>query len=640
MLPHFLTHSKLNILIKYQLIHFLKRFFCEVFVESPNGLRSDILILRIKQYKLLLICLYHPYWGKCKAHETLLQFLNEIIDAQLKDNEVLLISGDINDLRFHIDSFLISNNLRQIVTVPTRKEQTLDVIYVPCQLQMDFVIESFAPLGRSDHNVILTKPKQVSKINKKVFIRDYSAQNKCLFKDCLSDVVWCQLFQNKNSTNDLEEIFDQTLTKIFNYSFPLKSVSLSNKDQPWITPRIKLLMQEKDRALHRGRRHKYISIRERLAKEIQSSKSKYYASASNEKPKKLWSKINYLIKPKVLSKTFTQEKIDEINNIFSKVFEPESITKFARQSAKYQQQVEIEELEVYNVMMSIKSNACGPDGIPGFIYRDFSFILAKPLCFIINKSFQQSIVPDNWKKAHIIPLPKDKTNFRPISLLPYPSKVLEKLFIKFYLLQQTEPHFNHHQFAFIPHKNLGTSNALTVFRLHVLNCITAFPSYVRCIAVDFLKAFDKISHEIILKTAQNDFFLPNHTVNWLYSFLSNRSQRVHISNSLFTSWKSCSSGVPQGSILGPLLFAMVINSYGTVSQRSKFILYADDLTILHHVPMGMTDESQLEMDNLIMWAHSTKLFINSSKSYVINFNPHKLPLPNLSLHQQQIVSTT
>ena len=156
------------------------------------------------------------------------------------------------DLRFHIDSFLISNNLRQIVTVPTRKEQTLDVIYVPCQLQMDFVIESFAPLGRSDHNVILTKPKQVSKINKKVFIRDYSAQNKCLFKDCLSDVVWCQLFQNKNSTNDLVEIFDQTLTKIFNYSFPLKSVSLSNKDQPWITPRIKFLMQEKDRALHRG----------------------------------------------------------------------------------------------------------------------------------------------------------------------------------------------------------------------------------------------------------------------------------------------------------------------------------------------------------------------------------------------------
>ena len=110
-------------------------------------------------------------------------------------------------------------------------------------------------------------------------------------------------------------------------------------------------------------------------------------------------------------------------------------------------------------MMSIKSNACGPDGIPGFIYRDFSFI--------INKSFQQSIVPDNWKKVHIIPLPKDKTNFRPISLLPYPSKVLEKLFIQFYLLQQTEPYFNHHQFAFIPHKNLGTSNALTLSLIHI-----------------------------------------------------------------------------------------------------------------------------------------------------------------------------
>ena len=103
-----------------------------------------------------------------------------------------------------------------------------------------------------------------------MFIRDYFAQNKCLFKDCLSDVVCCHLFQNKTSTNNLVEICDQTLAKIFNYSFPLMSVSLSNKDQPWIIPRIKFLMQEKDRALHRGRRHKYISIRERLAKEIQS----------------------------------------------------------------------------------------------------------------------------------------------------------------------------------------------------------------------------------------------------------------------------------------------------------------------------------------------------------------------------------
>ena len=78
------------------------------------------------------------------------------------------------------------------------------------------------------------------------------------------------------------------------------------------------------------------------------------------------------------------------------------------------------------------------------------------------------------------------------------------LFIKFYL--QTEPYFNYHQFAFILHKNIGTSNALTVLRLRVLNCIIAFPSYVRCIAVDFPKAFDKISHEIILKSAQKIFF--------------------------------------------------------------------------------------------------------------------------------------
>ena len=88
------------------------------------------------------------------------------------------------------------------------------------------------------------------------------------------------------------------------------------------------------------------------------------------------------------------------------------------------------------------------------------------------------------------------------------------------------------------------------------------------------------THQSSLQQTQ----LPHFTLKWLQSFLDNRFQRVHLSENLTTYWKYCSSGVPQGSIIGPILFAMLINSYNVISSRSKEIIYADDLSIIQIVP--------------------------------------------------------
>ena len=225
-------------------------------------------------------------------------------------------------------------------------------------------------------------------------------------------------------------------------------------------------------------------------------------------------------------------------------------------------------------------------------------------------------------------------------MLPFLSKVIEKLFIRHFLLSFTKPLFNSHQFAFIPHDYLGTTNALTVFHLHILNCINTPSSYIRVLAIDFLKAFDKVSHAQLLEIAHKNFHLPHFTLKWLQSFLDNRFQRVHLSENLTTNWKHCSSGVPQGSILGLILFAMLINSYNVISSRSKVIIYADDLSIIHHVPTSLSDDSQFEINNLVSWASDNKLFINPIKTFVMNINPKNHFIPPLFLCDKIIKTST
>ena len=194
-----------------------------------------------------------------------------------------------------------------------------------------------------------------------------------------------------------------------------------------------------------------------------------------------------------------------------------------------------------------------------------------------------------------------------------------KLFIENFLLPLTENSFTSNQFASILHNFLATKNALTVFRLHSLNHVTNFPSYIKVMAVDFLKAFDKVSHTHLIKVAEDLFQLPRCVTTWLPSYLHNRYQLVYISQNQQTNWKHCYSGVPQGSILGPILFAL--NSYTAISPRTKVILYADDLTIIHHVPISESDHSQTELDNLSSWACINKMFLNEKKSYLMNINP-------------------
>ena len=147
------------------------------------------------------------------------------------------------------------------------------------------------------------------------------------------------------------------------------------------------------------------------------------------------------------------------------------------------------------------------------------------------------------------------------------------------------------------------------------------PGSVRILSIDFARAFDKILHSGILQAARK-FQLPTEAVLWIESFLSNRFQRVSIRGKC-SSWQSVTSGVPQGSVVGPLLFSMFVDDLNSVFDNSSTIKYADDLTILHFVRVPSDDKLQLEYENVLRWSTSRSLPINESKCRVLNITTKK-----------------
>ena len=207
--------------------------------------------------------------------------------------------------------------------------------------------------------------------------------------------------------------------------------------------------------------------------------------------------------------------------------------------------------------------------------------------------------------ADISPIPKlsnpsQINDFRAISKLPSLSKVLEKVFCKKYLIPNVRSKVGQNQFAYIPGSGKGTATALTSMQLHILRHLDACPGGVRVATVDLSKAFDRVTHGSIIKACQQ-FNLPSEIIRFIISYLHNRHQRVSVNGSS-SDFVEVTSGVPQGSIIGPILFSLVIDSFTNVCDNSVVFKYADDITILHFLRDASDDGLQSEFDNIHLWS--------------------------------------
>ncbi len=442
----------------------------------------------------------------------------------------------------------------------------------------------------------------------------------------LSLTNWKNLLERYNDLNSKTEELQEYLSQLFNDCFPLVTVKMRASDPPWMTPVTKLLMDEKEK--HYKRNHfKYIAAREAVRTHIRKSKKnfiqeKLYSATS---PKDTWNVVKHLNNKRKAKSKLTTENAQKIFDEFNSVFLPEDVDEIwpLLRSGELDDSggvtVEIfEEFEVFRMLTQFKKDVPGPDGLPGRILRKFAYELAEPLKLIFNESIRQGTFPECWKKANVIPVPKNEKDFRPISLLSNISKVFERLVLHKYILPSLGPRFDDSQYGFLPSPHAGTCTALTYLRNWSLTMLEQKGGYIRNLLVDYSKAFDKLSHKVIMERLKTETGLPTLLLNWCQSYLTNRKQRLLYNNNEYTNYADVTSGVPQGSVLGPIFFVVVMRSLKPVSDRSIMTKFADDVTVSHHVYSNEIDQIQSEMNHITEWSAENSLKLNTKKTYIFN----------------------
>ena len=285
--------------------------------------------------------------------------------------------------------------------------------------------------------------------------------------------------------------------------------------------------------------------------------------------------------------------------------------------------------KIRNLLSNINSNkACGPDLIHGKILKNCAVSLAFPLSLLFKLSYNTGVVPREWKLAHVVPVHKKGSkenieNYRPISLTSLVMKTFERI-LKEEILNRTSHLLDDRQHGFL-RKRSCTTNMVGFCDSLALSMNDCHRSDV--VYFDFSKAFDSVNHDLILNKLKFRYNLDGRLLKFLTNYLSGREQRVAIGNCK-SEFRQVLSGVPQGSILGPILFVLFINDLPEgLNPGTDLALYADDTKIWRTI-LSETDHETLQkdIDYLNNWATMNKMKFHPQKCKVVSVAHNKPPL--------------
>lgn len=654
-----------------------------------NNIEALWLELALHSGKLFLGTYYRPPGDDLHGITEFMTALQDSIDRVFMENpKSLLLLGDFNDKCLHFDgdhhdselkyrlvNFVNTNNLFQLIKAPTRitKDTTslLDLIITDSP---GYIMESgvLPPMCKMDHCTIYCKLKIISNRGQvfKRKIYSYSRADYISLRRGLAEAPWHVGFDIFDDINDTVDYWCKLFMESIDHFIPNKTITVRPKDKEWMTPNVRRLLNKRDRLYRKfscsnldQHFNNYTAARLEARLAIDMAKNEYYSrlisrlSDIDTLPKEYYKickrlyqgKTNFGIPPLIENdQTFADSKSKA--NIFNEYFAanstlPEVEQGFALPPLKYVTDARLTDINftpfnVYKILKELKiGKANGPDQISNKMLKETAEVICQPLSQLFNMSLVTATFPDCWKRANVSPVFKKndkqrKENYRPISLLSCVGKVMERIIYN----ELYEYCISNNLLTW---RNSGfKSGDSTVNQLiHIVQKIYSdleVDNDVLMIFLDVAKAFDRVYHRGLLHKLES-FGVCGSLLKWFESYLDGRYQRVVI-NGQNSDWNEINAGVPQGSILGPLLFLIFVNDIVDDLKSDPF-LYADD-TSLYHVLNDRTCVTNVNDDlmKISMWANQWRVTFNAAKTvYMIISKKINRPAPlNLIFNDIQI----
>ena len=563
--------------------------------------------------------------------------------------------NDVNTIEgTQIEALTSLYGLHQIISEPTHiTPYSLSCIDLLFTNQPNMVLNSgvHPSLYEKCHHQIV-----FAKINLKIdfpppyerILWDYNKADNTMINQCIQQFNWDIAFLGK-SIEEQVKIFNDTVLNIFSNFVPFKTVTFDDKDPPWITDHIKTKLVLKNtlyrKYIMNGKKSQDLAVLENTRKYtsdlIIKSRKDYYMNLGSKLNDPLLAKKSYWSIVKTL---FNGKKIPVIPPIYS---DNQVVTDFKTKANIFNDHfsnqcsvipnnstlpsnylpltndqlttLDIKEEDILKVIRNLKSNkAHGWDTISIRMLKICDVSITKPLTFLFKNCLSECVFPEIWKKANVVPIFKkgsrqDFKNYRPISLLPICGKIFERIiFNSIFNFIEERKLLSQNQSGFKPqdscvHQLLSITNS-------IYSSFDCNPSLeVRGVFLDISKAFDKVWHDGLLLKIKS-FGITGKLLKLMQSFLSNRFQRV-VLNGQYSDWKNISAGVPQGSILGPLLFLIYINDLPNELQ-SDVKLFADDTCLFSVIKDKIDSANELnsDLEKISNWAVQWKMSFNPDPS--------------------------
>ena len=492
---------------------------------------------------------------------------------------------------------------------------------------------------------------------KTVEYRDFSENNINNFKDHLENIDW-QLVLTATNPNVAYDNFSTIFNAGFDNFFPLKTKHIKMKSfvKPYITAELKQLIAEKNKLQKKFSKwpltygEEFRRLRNEVTRRIRNAKTKYYAEkfeTCNGDSKKTWKILNTLLNRKTKTElshmeidnkivTDSKQIAEHLNSFFVNASKnladaiPQSTFNhtdyFGDRIINCLDIINITENDVLTATKQLRNSSPGDDEVPISLIKEIITVIMPIIIHIFNCSLAIGVFPDQLKIAKVLPLHKTgdtryANNFRQISNLLCFSKLFEKIiYNKLTDYLDRNNIISKCQFGF--KANSSTSDAITHLTNHIYKEFDK-QNYTLAICIDFSKAFDTINHEILLDKLKH-IGIRGTLLHWFKSYLSNRKQFVSF-NGNKSSPLFIENGVPQGSILGPILFLIYINDIINTSELLNFTLYADD-SIIYVSGNSINDiilAANQELNKVLNWVTCNKLTLNMEKTHYVIFNRNK-----------------